>query len=102
MKLTPRSSALWSEATESDSDWGPQLPPMAHAPNPISETFRPVWPNLRNFMQNGVFGSIIPVCPGRSRNPQNTNHRTVRRGYTYTFLIDQKALWSVFDILISS
>src|SRR5687768_3865162 len=47
MKLTPRSSARFSAATESLSSCGPQLPPIAHAPNPISETRHPVRPNAR-------------------------------------------------------
>src|SRR6184192_301764 len=50
MKLHPRSSALFSAATDSSSRCVPQLPPMAHAPKPISETFQPRRPNVRYFM----------------------------------------------------
>src|SRR6476660_4309231 len=50
MQLHPRSSALFSAATDSSSRCVPQLPPMAHAPKPISETFHPKRPNVRYFI----------------------------------------------------
>src|SRR5881394_3891890 len=50
MKLHPISSALFSAATDSSSRCVPQLPPIAQAPNPISETFQPSRPNVLYFM----------------------------------------------------
>src|SRR6185503_9369743 len=62
MKLQPRSSARFNAATESLSSCGPQLPPIAHAPKPISETFHPVRPNVRYFMRAMLpRGSLFPV-----------------------------------------
>src|SRR5215213_5580818 len=67
MKLHPRSSARFSAATESASLCGPQLPPIAHAPKPISETFHPVRPNVRYFIGGeGYCRAERPSTPRRA------------------------------------
>src|SRR6267378_1289480 len=53
--FTPRSTARRTVATDSRSSVGPYefpwaFPPIAHAPNPISETRRPVRPRIRVFI----------------------------------------------------
>ena len=98
IRLTPRSSARFSAATESASLWGPQLPPIAQPPKPISETSRPVPPNFRNFMN---IRGIIRRRDAGSRNSLRKGLCTNPKPHVSAFLIDQKGLWSVFDILIS-
>ena len=62
MKLMPRSMALFSAAMDSSSLTAPQLPPMAHAPKLIGETFQPVRPNAR-------FSIAAALCVLISRLP---------------------------------
>src|ERR1022692_1678555 len=50
MKLAPQSMAEWSAARDSVSSTLPQVPPIAHAPKLMSETFQPVRPKSRSFM----------------------------------------------------
>src|SRR5687767_3096966 len=62
IKLQPKSSALLRAATDSSSRCVPQLPPMAQAPKPISDTFQPSRPNVRYFIAR-IF---TPFAPGRN------------------------------------
>src|SRR5258706_1308104 len=70
MKLHPRSSALFSAATDSSSRCDPQLPPMAQAPNPISETFHPSLPNVLYFIHPNL-NSSPPQRKLVDRSPQS-------------------------------
>jgi len=49
-KLTPRSAARFKAARESLSSTGPHVPPMAHAPKLMADTFQPVRPSSRYSM----------------------------------------------------
>src|SRR4051794_28691077 len=75
MNVTPRSSARPSAASESSSFCGPQLPPMAQPPKPISETFGPDLPKVRYFMAGGE----LAVTGGHRKMPHASRHDR-RRG----------------------
>jgi hypothetical protein len=47
MKFTPQSTAALSAARDSVSSTVPHVPPIAHAPKLMSETFQPVRPKSR-------------------------------------------------------
>src|SRR5207247_11308827 len=71
MKFTPRSTARCNAAIDAPSSVGPYefpwaFPPIAHAPNPISDTFRPVRPRIRVFIPraNGIDSKNL--CRARS------------------------------------
>jgi hypothetical protein len=44
---------------ESESSWAPQLPPMAHAPNPTSDTLIEELPNFRYFIVGSFFKQYV-------------------------------------------
>ena len=77
MKLQPRSSARWRAAVESSSFCSPQLPPMAQAPKPISETETPVRPNVRVRMVGPPRGPAgVYRVPGAVAAPASRPSRT--------------------------
>lgn len=83
-KLHPSSIARWSAAIESASDCGPQDPPMAHPPNPISEQSNPCRPNRRYFTSAANLRTVL--CASKWRGHQ--------RPRNYGRLIGRKQLQS--------
>src|SRR2546426_3807620 len=75
MKFTRRSTARRNAAIDVPSSVGPYefpwaFPPIAHAPTPISETFRRVRPRIRVFIPraNGIdFKKLCRATPTVSR-----------------------------------
>src|SRR2546425_5258373 len=70
MKFTPRSTARCNAGMDVASSVGPYefpcaFPPTAHAPNPISDTFKPVRPRRRVFISRSERNGFLEPLRGR-------------------------------------
>src|ERR1039458_3047890 len=82
MKFTPQSMAELSAARDSVSSTLPQVPPIAHAPKLMSETFQPVRPKSRSFMSYKIARLVgqadpegtPPTAQGRIKSWRSEEH----------------------------